>query len=49
MLLRRMPIKCVLSQELADILASPPFGERWIRDLADKGYLVKAGRAKESA
>ncbi|MEZ0219121.1 MAG: hypothetical protein ACAH22_02375 [Tardiphaga sp.] len=39
-------VECVSGVELASLLASPPFSERWLRELADKGYLVKAGRAK---
>lgn len=34
----------VSAAELAAILADPPFSDRWLRELADQGYLVKAGR-----
>ncbi len=36
----------VPAAQLAAILASPPFTDRWLRELADKGYLVKSGRAE---
>lgn len=36
----------ISAAELGAILASPPFGDRWLRELADKGYLVKVGRAR---
>lgn len=36
----------VPAAKLAAILASPPFTDRWLRELADKGYLVKSGRAE---
>ena len=36
----------VPAAKLAAVLASPPFTDRWLRELADKGYLVKSGRAE---
>lgn len=31
---------------MARVLADPPFTDRWLRELADQGVLVKAGRAQ---
>jgi len=31
---------------LAGVLATPPFSDRWLRKLADEGYLAKAGRGQ---
>lgn len=36
----------VPAAKLAAILATPPYTDRWLRELADKGYLVKSGRAE---
>ncbi len=36
----------VSARELAAILSDKPFTDRWLRELADKGYLVRAGRAR---
>ncbi len=36
----------VSAAKLGAILAAPPLGERWLRKLADEGYLVKSGRAE---
>ncbi|OYW56794.1 MAG: hypothetical protein B7Y80_01545 [Hyphomicrobium sp. 32-62-53] len=36
----------VSAAELGAILASPPLGDRWLRELADRGFLVKVGRAR---
>jgi phage terminase Nu1 subunit (DNA packaging protein) len=36
----------VSAAELAAILSDKPFTDRWLRELADKGYVVRAGRAR---
>lgn len=36
----------VSAAELGAILASPPFSDRWVRELAEKGYLVRAKYAR---
>ena len=36
----------VSAAHLAAILASPPYTDRWLRELANKGYLVKSGRGE---
>lgn len=38
--------KTVCAAELAALLRDPPFTDRWLRDLADQGYLIKAGRGR---
>lgn len=41
------PVAGVVSAaELAAVLSDPPFSDRWLRELADKGYLIKVGRAQ---
>jgi len=36
----------VTGSRLAAVLADPPFSDRWLRQLADDGYLVKPPRGK---
>lgn len=36
----------ISAAELGAILAAPPLGDRWLRELADRGFLVKVGRAR---
>lgn len=39
-------VERVSAARLAAILADPPFTSRWLRCLAERGYLVKIGRAE---
>jgi hypothetical protein len=36
----------VRATELAAVLSCPPHTDRWLRELAEKGYLVRSGRAE---
>lgn len=38
--------KSVSGTELAGLLADPPFSDRWLRELSDRGYVVKSGRGR---
>ncbi len=40
------PASTVSSAELAGILREEPFTDRWLREMADRGYIVRAGRGR---
>lgn len=43
---RKPEAQTVSAAQLARVLADPPFSDRWLRELSDRGFLVKAGRAQ---